>query len=230
MKVLNFYNVKGGSGKSSLAYLAGSYLAMKGKRILFMDLDPQCSLTSVFSDGNKGSIYSFLSENYPLTDFIIEHSDLIHYIPSSLNLFKIQDRVLQTKLDKAFKKLNYDFIIIDNSPNYSALSVSSVHASDVLFLPSQLSRFDYDSLVFTVSQAVEIKEDLDIRIIFNRVGKAVTKEEILMSQSEDIAKYSQYRFQNFNGIRKLIAKRDSLELPRNEKIRSALGFILEGIA
>jgi hypothetical protein len=50
-----------------------------------------------------------------------------------------------------------------------------------------------------------------------------------MSQSEDIAKYRQYRFQNFNGIRKLIAKRDSLELPRNEKIRSAVQAMLEGI-
>lgn len=228
MKVLNFYNVKGGSGKSSLSYLAGSYLAMNGKKVLFLDLDPQCSLTSIFTaEPAEKTVYDFLSDSESIDDVITEHSDNVSYIPCSLKVFKIQDRVLQYKFEKAFKKIrNYDFIVIDNSPNYSALTVSSIQATDYLFCPSLLSRFDFDSLVFTIGQSLEIKEELSLNIVLNRVGKNETREERLFKESRFLKDFTFSRFQNQSSIRKFTSMNEALEKPKFLKLRESIQEVL----
>ncbi|OXM70797.1 MULTISPECIES: ParA family protein [Amycolatopsis] len=46
MRIISFFNHKGGVGKTTLLYNVGMALASHGKRILFVDLDPQANLTS----------------------------------------------------------------------------------------------------------------------------------------------------------------------------------------
>lgn len=45
MKIISVFNNKGGVGKSTLSFHLGKALGVMGKRILFVDLDPQCNLT-----------------------------------------------------------------------------------------------------------------------------------------------------------------------------------------
>ena len=42
MKIITFSAIKGGVGKTTLAYNYGEWLASKGKQVLFIDLDHQC--------------------------------------------------------------------------------------------------------------------------------------------------------------------------------------------
>lgn len=52
MKIISLFNNKGGVGKSTLSYHLGCALGELGKRVLFVDLDPQCNLTinAMFED------------------------------------------------------------------------------------------------------------------------------------------------------------------------------------
>jgi cellulose biosynthesis protein BcsQ len=52
MKIISLFNNKGGVGKSTLSYHLGCALGELGKRVLFIDLDPQCNLTinAMFED------------------------------------------------------------------------------------------------------------------------------------------------------------------------------------
>ena len=51
MNKLVFFNTKGGTGKTTLCYNYGWYLALKRhKRVLFLDFDPQVNLIKSFSD------------------------------------------------------------------------------------------------------------------------------------------------------------------------------------
>jgi chromosome partitioning protein len=45
MKSIAFFNNKGGVGKTTFTYHLGYALETLGKKILFVDLDPQCNLT-----------------------------------------------------------------------------------------------------------------------------------------------------------------------------------------
>lgn len=48
MKIISIFNNKGGVGKTTLTYHLAHALAEQGKRVLLVDLDPQCNLT-IFS-------------------------------------------------------------------------------------------------------------------------------------------------------------------------------------
>lgn len=48
MRVVSVVNYKGGVGKTTVTANLGAELARRGKRILLLDLDPQCSLTHCF--------------------------------------------------------------------------------------------------------------------------------------------------------------------------------------
>ncbi|WP_162344185.1 ParA family protein [Cyclobacterium salsum] len=45
MKIISVFNNKGGVGKSTLTYHLGHSLAKLGKKVLLLDMDPQCNLT-----------------------------------------------------------------------------------------------------------------------------------------------------------------------------------------
>jgi len=52
VKIISLFNNKGGVGKSTLSYHLGCALSELGKKVLFVDLDPQCNLTinAMFED------------------------------------------------------------------------------------------------------------------------------------------------------------------------------------
>lgn len=52
MKIVSLFNNKGGVGKSTLAYHLGCALGEMGKKVLLVDLDPQCnlSISAIFED------------------------------------------------------------------------------------------------------------------------------------------------------------------------------------
>jgi len=53
MRVISVVNYKGGVGKTTLTANLGAELANRGKRVLLVDLDPQCSLTHSFYSTNE---------------------------------------------------------------------------------------------------------------------------------------------------------------------------------
>lgn len=68
MKIISLFNNKGGVGKTTLAYHMSCALAEMGKRVLMMDLDPQCNLTLFgLSEDRLFDIWN--SENALIEDF-----------------------------------------------------------------------------------------------------------------------------------------------------------------
>ena len=62
MKILSFVGIKGGIGKTTLSYNYGEWLATKGKKVLFIDLDHQSNLSQTYNvydqDGTVGVIFT----------------------------------------------------------------------------------------------------------------------------------------------------------------------------
>jgi len=49
MKIITFAAIKGGVGKTTLTFNYGEWLAKRGHKILFIDLDHQCNLTQCYN-------------------------------------------------------------------------------------------------------------------------------------------------------------------------------------
>ena len=62
MKIITFAAIKGGVGKTTLAFNFGEYLArQRHQRVLMIDLDHQCNLTQTYgiydTDGTIGRVF-----------------------------------------------------------------------------------------------------------------------------------------------------------------------------
>jgi chromosome partitioning protein len=114
MKKIVFFNTKGGTGKSTICFNYGWYLAEYcKKRILFLDFDPQISLTQSFLKissipENKcieKLIVSFIKkEEINIDDYIIKINNYIDLIPSSNNLSLLDEYLTEYLLDKVHQE------------------------------------------------------------------------------------------------------------------------------
>ena len=84
MKKIVFFNTKGGTGKTTICYNYGWYLAeKKGKKVLFMDLDPQTNLVQAFgkeSDNSKTNLDNLIMDylkgkDINFKDYVIKITD-----------------------------------------------------------------------------------------------------------------------------------------------------------
>jgi chromosome partitioning protein len=111
MKKIAFFNAKGGTGKTTICFNYGFYLAEKNKKkVLLMDFDPQTNLVYSFGKENKTSTGNNLDSliiNYLkgkkiiLNDYIIRINECISLIPSSNNISLIDEYLTDFLINKS---------------------------------------------------------------------------------------------------------------------------------
>ncbi|MGL4345701.1 MAG: ParA family protein [Cellulosilyticaceae bacterium] len=102
MKTVFWGNYKGGVGKTTSVFQIAGWFASKGKKVLLIDLDPQCSLSSICcaNDGNKALSKFGIRETF---NYLIElYSDYIAETPN----FRV--RMLTDKLKNRIKPIVKD--------------------------------------------------------------------------------------------------------------------------
>jgi chromosome partitioning protein len=182
MKVLNFYSVKGGTGKSSLSYLSGKFLSSRGKKTLLLDLDPQRSISKILGYPGESLAYSWLLGESSLKESIKEtKTENLFLLPGSLKLLKIGESVNQNFIQEELGDLEgFDYVIIDNQPTWNSIVRSGIQASDKVLVPSLLSYFDLEEVGFVLEESRKVNKKIETGIVLNRVTKtdSPTKEEI----------------------------------------------------
>lgn len=167
--IIGFVNFKGGSAKTTCAYLASHYLASKGYRVLIVDLDPQGSLTTSFALSQRGQRITSVDWDQtigPLSADEIQQADgLIHQthwptidvIPASVDLYDAEllittertrapapKRPVWRRLD-ALRALPYDFILMDTAPALNMSALNAVVAADGLVIPVPPRNLDLEA-------------------------------------------------------------------------------------
>lgn len=147
-KVICTANQKGGVGKTATANNIASSLALEGKQVLVVDLDPLCTLTKAngYDPSKFDSSVVTLLENPLKVGQTIYESDIegLSFIPSSpmldvLELSLINKKDKYSRLKKALDKVKpiFDYIVLDCAPSLSTFTINALVAADYLIVPAE---------------------------------------------------------------------------------------------
>ena len=151
MKIVGFFNVKGGVGKTTLTILTAITLSKEGSRVLIIDADTQANLTQFLYkvSHNDKTMFDGLADNLSANDLIIKSPTdkykNIDIIPSDLSL-SVLSEYLTTKTNREksvwrwFKSnidtlKEYDYIFVDLSPSYDLIARNFMLISDSIITP-----------------------------------------------------------------------------------------------
>lgn len=173
MKVICIFNQKGGVGKTTTNINLCSYLAMNGKKVLTIDIDPQGNTTSGIGIDKRKihcSMYDVLTSKVSLNE-IIKKSEIIDNFfiaPSTMTLAAAEvevinlperEKVLKKKIDEI--KDDYDYIFIDCPPSLGVLTINALTASDTVLIPIQCEFYALEGVGQLMSTIQLIKRYLN---------------------------------------------------------------------
>ena len=148
-KAIAIFNQKGGVGKTTTNINLAACLALKGKKILLIDIDPQGNTTSGVGIPKRGLEVTtheiLIDENYEPSEAIIPTGiDNLDIMPASVQLAGAEVELIQItgreqRLKRAIDKIkpNYDYIFIDCPPSLGLLTINSLTAVDSVLIPIQ---------------------------------------------------------------------------------------------
>jgi chromosome partitioning protein len=162
--VISVINNKGGTGKTTTTLNLGAAFAEKKKKILLIDLDSQCNLSSSMgiNDTNEHVGKLILGEK-SIQDLIIEREN-IDLIASTESLLDYEQRINNEPgreyiLSEALQevKQKYDYVFIDCPPSLGTLSINSLVAADFYIVPMQAENFAFIGLdkILQISEKVK---------------------------------------------------------------------------
>lgn len=191
--IITITNNRGGVGKSTTAQTLAIGLAQKHKKVLLIDLDPQCNTSGTFKvDKAPNNIYKVLKNECDIRDAIYSNN-VIDLISGSLELSRADDefkrdayfykmhKLIKEQLDKI--KNNYDFIIIDTAPNLSLMTTNAIYSSDYVLIPMLADIYSIQGLSVINKQIQDIKEGTDNKKV-SIIGLLLThyKAQTLLNQ------------------------------------------------
>ncbi|WP_169307263.1 ParA family protein [Chitiniphilus eburneus] len=146
MTVIAVFNQKGGVGKTTVTAHLAATLARNGIEPLVIDLDPQAHLTAMWRQKVTpgDSVLRFYQGLTPLADLARPLPGGVHFVPSGLELSKVDAQVIRHRDHIWRLKLGLEAemlagsgmpILIDCSPALGPLAFSALFAADLVLVP-----------------------------------------------------------------------------------------------
>ena len=198
LQILAVVNFKGGSAKTTTSAHLAHFLALRGYRVLAIDLDPQASLSAMFGAqpemdvGDNETIYAPLRyglERRPMRE-VVRHTyfDGIDLIPGNIEVMEYEHETPRQLAEKGaskdsffFERLrfsirevedDYDVVVLDTPPSLGFLTLGAIYAATGLLVTVHPAMLD----VMSMSQFLLMMSDM-IRVIHD--AGAVLKQDFL---------------------------------------------------
>jgi chromosome partitioning protein len=171
VQVISVMNFKGGSGKTTTSAHLGQFLALRGYRVLAIDLDPQASLSALFGHqpeldvGENETIYGAIRYDDRRREMpeIVRGTYIpnLHVIPGQLELMEFEhetpkalmtrasgDSLFFARIGQALAQVTeaYDVVIIDCPPQLGFLTLSALCAATAVLITVHPQMLDVMSM------------------------------------------------------------------------------------
>lgn len=220
-KIIAFANQKGGVGKTTTCINLAAYLALLGKKVLVVDMDPQGNATSglgIDKTQKIPTLYDAIAGEVMIEDVVKKTCvDGLDIIPATVDLAGAEielvqmdnrEKVVKRTLDRV--KENYDYITIDCPPSLGLLTVNALTACNTVAIPIQCEFFALEGLSQLMNTVKLVKKHLNPEIDVE--GVILTMKD---NRSNLIAQVSQ-EIQRFFG-----KKVYNTAIPRNIRLAEA---------
>jgi len=172
-KSIAIFNQKGGVGKTTTNINLATCLALKGKKMLIMDIDPQGNTTSGIGIPKKNlafTMYEILIEEDidPMKAILDTSVDRLKILPASVKLAGAEIELVQLEgREKRLKKSldiikdHFDYIFIDCPPSLGLLTINSLTAVDSVLIPIQCEFYALEGVSQLMSTIELVKKSLN---------------------------------------------------------------------
>ena len=171
-RILSVSNQKGGVAKTTTSVNLGAALALRGHRVLIVDVDPQANATTGVGIDHRSapaSTYDLLTEGASLDEVVrttaIRNLDCA---PSSLDLAGAEIELAgamarERKLEEALDGVQdrYEVVFVDCPPSLGLLTVNALVAAEDLIVPVQCEYYALEGLGQLLGTAERVRRSLN---------------------------------------------------------------------
>jgi chromosome partitioning protein len=169
VKVIAVANQKGGVGKTTTAINLSHALALRGQRVLLIDLDSQANCTSGLGieAPSLSSLYSVLLGHATVHEKILQSGrENLSFVPSEMDLAGLEIELARsedhlTRLRGILQALKpndlFEYCILDTPPSLGVLMTAALAAADEILIPLQCEWFGLEGLAKIVGVLDEIR-------------------------------------------------------------------------
>ena len=171
-KIIAICNQKGGTGKTTSAINLSAYLALEGKKVLLIDLDPQANATSGLGIDKykiEKSTYHILLDEAEVKDILqVTSIENLKLAPANIDLTGAEvELVGMLGRENALKrkilsiKEEFDFIFIDSPPSLGLLTINALCAADSVLIPVQCEYYALEGLTQLINTINLVRMNLN---------------------------------------------------------------------
>ena len=174
-RIIAVANRKGGVGKTTTTVNVATAMAAAGKKVLVIDLDPQCNASTslgIDKHGNMVSSYDVIIGARNLNEAVV-WTEIPNFslVPSSPDLAGAEVELidkerreffLQNALNKTVSQ--YDYVLIDCPPSLSLVTINALVAADAVVVPLQCEYLALEGVSDLISNINLIKKHFNPKL------------------------------------------------------------------
>ena len=206
LQILTVANFKGGSAKTTTSLYLVQYLALKGLRVLAIDLDPQASLSAMFGYQpefdieENATLYGAIrydERRRPMREVVREtYFDGVSLVPGNLELMEFEHHTPRAMIERKarghevfFRRVagaiaevsdDYDVVVVDCPPQLGYLTMGALNAATAMLVtihPQMVDVASMNQFLLMTSDLMSVIEEAGGRLDYDFVRYVVTRHD-----------------------------------------------------